>query len=88
MSPELVGIFGILILLILILLRLPVAFALIIVGASGYAYLINPNAALIKLGTDTFNTAHSYTLSVIPMFILMGMFLGGAGLGARFVSCF
>jgi tripartite ATP-independent transporter DctM subunit len=88
MSPELVGIFGILLLLILILLRLPVAFALIIVGAAGYAYLINPNAALIKLGTDTFNTAHSYTLSVIPMFILMGMFLGGAGLGRDLFRAF
>jgi tripartite ATP-independent transporter DctM subunit len=81
MSNELVGLLGIILLLILIFLRLPVAFSLIIVGVVGYAYIISPQAALVKLGTDTFNTAHSYTLSVIPMFVLMGMFLGAGGLG-------
>lgn len=81
MSNELVGLLGIILLLILIFLRVPVAFALITVGAAGYAYLISPQATLVKLGTDTFNTAHSYALSVIPMFVLMGMFLGAGGLG-------
>ncbi len=81
MSNELVGLLGIILLLILIFLRLPVAFSLIVVGSLGYAYLISPQATLVKLGTDTFNTAHSYALSVIPMFVLMGMFLGAGGLG-------
>lgn len=88
MSPEQVGLLGIIALLILIFLRFPVAYALIIVGALGYAAIISPKAAIIKLGTDPFNYAHSYSLSVIPMFVLMGMLLGSAGVGRDLFRAF
>ncbi len=88
MSPEQIGLVGIIILLILIFLRLPVAFALMIVGVAGYGIIRSPEAALSKLGTDMFASVYSYTLSVIPMFVLMGLILGNAGLGRDLFRAF
>lgn len=88
MSPELIGILGIILLFALILLKIPIGFSLIIVGAVGYGMIISPTAALAKLGTDPFNISHSYSLSVIPMFTLMGMLLGHTGLGRDLFRAF
>ncbi|MGB9919824.1 MAG: TRAP transporter large permease [Moorellales bacterium] len=89
MSPELTGVLGFVVLLVLILvLRFPIAFALLIVGVAGYAYLGSPQAALMKLGTDVFGTAKGYSLSVIPMFVLMGLFLSSAGVGKDLFRAF
>lgn len=83
MSPELVGVLGIILLLFLFALRVPVGIAMLLVGFLGYCYLSSVDAALSKLGMDVFATASSYSLSVIPLFILMGMILSYAGLGAK-----
>lgn len=88
MSPETIGLIGIIVLLVLIFMRLPVAFALMIVGVVGYAVIRTPHAGLVKLGIDVFGSVHSYTLSVIPMFVLMGLFLGKAGLGRDLFRAF
>ena len=88
MSPEQIGLLGIVLLMILIFLRLPVAFALMIVGVSGYGIIRSTDAALSKLGTDMFASVYSYTLSVIPMFVLMGLILGNAGLGKDLFRAF
>jgi hypothetical protein len=74
MSPEASGIAGIVALLVLFLLRVPIAFALMIVGFGGFAALSGTAPALALLSQDLFDTFTSYPLSVIPMFILMGAF--------------
>jgi tripartite ATP-independent transporter DctM subunit len=61
---------------------------MLIVGIVGYALVVSPQAALVKLGTDIFNNAAVYTLSVIPMFLLMGLFLGTSGLARRLFDAF
>jgi tripartite ATP-independent transporter DctM subunit len=61
--------------LILAFLRVPMAFAMGIVGFVGVGYKINFNAAAAMLGQVTYETGLSYTLSVIPLFILMGNFV-------------
>ncbi|MEN2769062.1 TRAP transporter large permease [Ornithinibacillus xuwenensis] len=81
MSPELVGIVGIVVLLLLFLIRVPVAISLILVGTVGLAIIRDWESALVQLGTTPFSTASSYSLSVIPLFILMGMFLSYSGFG-------
>ncbi len=81
MSPELIGVFGFLFMLLLIALRVPVAIAMIGVAVAGYAYIVTPDAALARLGSDAFRGASMYSLSVIPFFILMGMLLSYANLG-------
>ena len=83
MSPATVGIIGIVLLVVLFLLRMPVAFAMALVGFVGFAYLCTPEAALSLLGRDIFDMFSSYPLSVIPMFILMGTFAFASGISQR-----
>src|SRR5699024_9165522 len=80
MSPETLGIIGIIALVILILLRVQVGIALRLVGFFGYYFLSGPDVALAQLGTSAFGTASKYTLSVVLMFILMVMFFCYEGL--------
>ena len=75
MSPELAGMLGVLLLLILFSLRMQVGISMLIVGFLGFAYLSNTSASLTLLGMVPYATAGAYGLSVIPLFILMGMFL-------------
>ena len=83
MNPVTAGIIGIGLLVLLFLLRMPVAFAMALVGLVGFAYLASPGAALGLLGRDIFDSFSSYPLSVIPMFILMGTFAFASGISRR-----
>lgn len=83
MSTATVGIIGIGLLVVLFLLRMPVAFAMALVGFVGFASLSTPEAALSLLGRDIFDSFSSYPLSVIPMFILMGTFAFASGISQR-----
>lgn len=83
MSPATVGIIGIVLLIIFFLLRVPVAFAMALVGFAGFAFLTSPEAALSLLSRDIFDSFSSYPLSVIPMFILMGTFAFASGISQR-----
>ncbi|BAQ08583.1 C4-dicarboxylate transporter [Bacillus sp. OxB-1] len=82
MSPELIGLIGMIVLLILFIIKIPVGVALLLVGFAGYSAIRGFNIGMIQLGTGPFDTASSYSLSVIPLFILMGMILSYCGLGA------
>ena len=83
MNPVTAGIIGIHVLVLLFLLRMPVAFAMSLVGFVGFAFLTSPEAALGLLGRDIFDSFSSYPLSVIPMFILMGTFAFASGISQR-----
>ena len=83
MSPVVAGIAGIGFLILLFLLRMPIAFAMALVGVAGFAYLTTPRAALGLLGREIFDYFSSYPLSVIPMFILMGTFAYASGISRR-----
>ena len=72
MSVAAIGILGVLGLLALIFARLPIALALAASGLCGYAALDGWATALKMFGTVPFNLASAYSLSVIPLFILMG----------------
>lgn len=77
MSSALIG-FGALFLLLF--LRVPVAVAMILVGFIGFGVLLDWGPALSMIGTITVSSGFAYTLSVIPLFILMGNFVTKAGL--------
>lgn len=66
----------------LIALRMPIALAMLVVGAVGYAYLSSPHALIYYLQTNTYSQFASYTLSVIPLFILMGALAERSGMAA------
>ena len=72
MSVAAIGILGVVGLLALIFARVPIAIALAASGLCGYAALDGWAKALKMLGSVPFNLASAYSLSVIPLFILMG----------------
>jgi tripartite ATP-independent transporter DctM subunit len=71
-SPPLIGAAGIGILLVLLFLRVPVWAALTLVGFVGNLVLSGLQGALTIAGTAPFDVASAYTLSVIPLFVLLG----------------
>jgi tripartite ATP-independent transporter DctM subunit len=83
MTPENVGLAGIVLLVVLFLIRVPVAFSMTIVGLVGFAYLNGWESALGLLAQDIFDTFSSHPLSVIPTFILMGSFAFASGISRR-----
>ena len=72
MSPALIGAAGFAVLLALLLLRVPVWISLVLVGFFGNVVINGWPAAFALAGTAPFDVASSYTLSVVPLFILMG----------------
>lgn len=70
---------GLAVLLGLIFMRVPIAFAMILVGTVGFAIMRDWNATWSMLGHVAFDGGLSYTLSVIPLFILMGNLLTASG---------
>jgi tripartite ATP-independent transporter DctM subunit len=72
MSPTLVGLAGLALFFALLALRMPVAFALLTVGALGIAALNSVEAALATLATEAWVLSSQHTLAVIPLFVLMG----------------
>jgi tripartite ATP-independent transporter DctM subunit len=69
-------------LLALILLRVPIAFAMGLVGFFGFAYLLDFRwiAAVSMASRQVMDTSLDYGLSIIPLFILMGNLVTRAGL--------
>jgi C4-dicarboxylate transporter, DctM subunit len=73
---------GLLAMLILSAVRFPIALSMAVVGVVGYAYMRDWNwtIAFASLQTRLYETGRNYTLSVVPLFILMGNFVTRAGL--------
>src|SRR5699024_8426346 len=57
----------------LMAIGMPIAFAMLIVGIGGMGLLLGIGPALGMLGQLPYNSAASYELSVVPMFVLMGV---------------
>ncbi len=66
--------------LALVFLRMPIAIAMGLVGIIGYSQLTNFKAALSMAARLIIDTAQDYGLSVVPLFILMGLFVNKGGL--------
>jgi TRAP-type C4-dicarboxylate transport system permease large subunit len=73
---------GLLLMLVLAFLRLPMALAMGVIGIVGYAYMRDWSwtAAFATAQTKIYETGRNYTLSVIPLFILMGNLVTRAGM--------
>lgn len=79
MSVILIGVLGIAVLLALLMLRTPVAFAMLVVGFAGIWLIRGFNSAGAVLVTETFSTITNEPLIVVPMFILLGNVASVAG---------
>jgi len=60
--------------------RVPIAFAMLIVGVGGFALTRGMHAAFHQLAQTTFAAGIDYELSVVPLFVLMGNFVSRAGM--------
>src|SRR5688572_10991991 len=76
------GLIGLAAMLLIAFLRVPIALAMGIVGIVGYAYMRDWNftTAFAVAQTKIYETGRNYTLSVVPLFILMGNFVTRAGM--------
>lgn len=74
---------GMAILLVLLLLGVPIAFALAAVGLIGTASIIGWTPAFALLSTSFFDNGREYTLSVLPLFLLMGNFVVQSGVAGE-----
>lgn len=70
-----IGLAGVALLFALLLARVPVAFALLLAAAAGILYLDGPSGLQAALVITPYEHIASYTLSTLPMFILMAEFL-------------
>lgn len=80
MSVLAAGILGVAGLLALIFARVPIAISLAATGLVGYAAIDGWAKALKMFGTVPFELARAYSLSVVPLFILMGAVASRANL--------
>ncbi len=78
MSPAEVGGLVILLLFVLFGLGVEVGFAMAIAGGTGFAMMVNADAALNMMAKDIFSVFSSYGFTVIPLFVLMGQ-IGAVG---------
>lgn len=86
MERELVGVYGLAALFCLIMLRIPVALAMLVTGIAG-TWVLSAVSPFIKFGpyllqfkTALWNLVANYDLSVVPLFVLMGFLAAETGL--------
>jgi C4-dicarboxylate transporter DctM subunit len=80
MTDLAIGLLSFPALMALIFLRVPIGLAMFLAGLVGVSMITGgPGVALARLKSETFTTFSSYSLSIVPMFLLMGQFatLGG-----------
>jgi tripartite ATP-independent transporter DctM subunit len=80
MSPVEIGILGVIVLFVLMFLGMHIGLAMGLVAFAGLAVLTNLDAALLRLGSASLGITLSYTIAVLPLFMLMGEFAFVSGL--------
>ena len=77
------GILGCIALVVLLLSSMPVAFVMAMVGLVGFALIVDPSAAANMMTSEMYQTLASTSLTVIPLFVLMGQVAFHAGISRR-----
>ncbi|MDF0595747.1 TRAP transporter large permease [Psychromarinibacter halotolerans] len=80
MDPITLGILSLVVLVALIAIRIPIGYSMILVGGFGIMYMNGPALLFNQLKTLGWGVFSGYSLSVVPMFILMGALASRAGL--------
>ncbi len=79
-DPLLIGMAGLAVLIFLIVIRMPIAYAMIMVGGIGVTLLNGTAIFMSQLKTLAYGQFSIFDLSVVPMFVLMGALATRAGL--------
>ena len=81
MTPLEIGAWSFPALLVLIFLRVPIGLAMFSTGFVGLFLVTgSTNLALARLKSESFTTFSNYSLSIVPMFLLMGYFATVGGM--------
>jgi len=80
MSVEIIGLIGIGVLLLLLFCGMWLGFAMAFVGFLGLIYVVGFQGACKVLATLPYTTTAFYPISALPLFVLMGLVVGAAGL--------
>jgi tripartite ATP-independent transporter DctM subunit len=88
MDPIAVGALGAAVLVVLLLMGMPIAFMMMLVGFLGTCYLASLQAALPIIAQTLYSVTSHYPYSIIPLFIIMGSFAGAAGITRELYATF
>lgn len=80
MSPELIGLIGLVLLIVLLFSGMWIGFAMALLGFLGFAYLGGIEGAFGVLSTIPYSTVALYGVSVVPLFLLMGNVAASSGI--------
>ncbi len=83
MNPVVVGVIGLGLLLLLLAIRMPVGYAMALIGLSGFVFLVSPEGGLTMAARACWDQFSSYHFSVVPLFILMGQLAFFSGISGR-----
>jgi len=78
-----IAIIGFLAVFLLAFAGIPLAFAMLLAGVGGYAAIRGIDPALYMLGQVVVDASANYGMSVLPMFILMGLFVHKADISSE-----
>jgi C4-dicarboxylate transporter DctM subunit len=88
MDPTLLSLLILGLLFVVLAAGMPIGFAMGLSAFVGMLLLLDAQAAFALLGQTAYDTAVTYNLSVVPMFVLMGYIAGGTGLSeALYRAC-
>lgn len=79
MTPAAAGLIGLVLLLVLTALRMPIGLALGVVGIGGTWALLGWDTLIFALGSAPVEAMSNFTLSVLPLFLFMGILAVKAG---------
>ena len=79
MSDLEIGIIGFVVLLLFLAIRMPVGTAMMVVGFVGI-YVLNQRGAMPTLAGEAFSISTVFSLTILPLFILMGNLAGVSGM--------
>ena len=81
MTPEIIGIIGVVALLILLAARIWIGAAMVIVGFLGIVWVRSLTQGLTIVGGIPYQQIAFYPITVLPMFVLMGFIISETGIG-------
>lgn len=79
MTATAIGVTGIVALFALVVLHVPLAFGMIVVGIVAFAVQTNWGPALTFLASEPSQVLGSMDLAAVPLFLMMGAFVNVSG---------
>ncbi len=86
MSSTTIGVIGIICMIMLFMTRMPVAYVMAMTGVLGFAVVGSLHGGLNLFAQDFYSVFSSYSLTTIPLFILMGQIAFNSGISSKLYS--